>query len=211
MSRRPFCLQLKSPAIHDPGTNIPQVAPSERARSIEPARTVHCDYTLEGLRRTIQHGRADFFEAGTPHVSALAAQTTTPSTSESHPPRIAAYSVWRPLTPIHRDPLAVLDYQTADIKRWKAFDYRASGYKGEYKLEAWAVVPPVDVEEVRRREKWYYASHMQPEEVMMVKFADSQAEWDEGCAMGCAHAGVEVVGQEGPTRESVEARVLAFW
>lgn len=181
-----------------------QVMPSEPSKTIEPARGMHIDYTLRGLRSTIRHCRADFASAGAAHLAAL----DTPDSS-TRGPRVAAYSVWRPLKPVTRDPIAVLDFKTASPAHWTPFDYRSPGYQGDYLLEACAINAPEEGDE--RVQKWYYVSEQQPDEVMLIKFADSESEVDPKVAVGCGHGSPEVVGQYGDTRESVEARVLAFW
>ena len=177
------------------------VAPSEPPKTVEPARGMHIDYTLHGLRETIRHCRADFAAAGAAHLAALDANDGT------HGPRVAAYSVWRPLKTVTRDPLAVMDFKSARHDRWKPFDYRSSGHKGEFLLEACAINAPEEGEV----QEWYYVSEQQPDEVLLIKFADSESEVDPNVAAGCGHGSPAVVGQQGDTRESIEARVLCFW
>jgi hypothetical protein len=189
------------------------------AKAVEPARGMHIDYTLKGLRDTIRHCRADFSEAGAAHLAALegapglinglANGHTNGISSGKSPrgPRVAAYSVWRPLKRVTRDPIAVLDYTTAQPDKWKPFDYRSTGYKGDYLLEACSINAPERTEQ----QKWYYVSEQALDEVMLIKFADSESEVNPEVAKGCGHGSPEVVGQKGDTRESVEARVLAFW
>lgn len=179
------------------------MTPFEREKTVEPARGVHIDYTLQGLRETIRHCRADFASAGAAHLAAVDAQDSTRG------PRVAAYSVWRPLKRVTRDPIAVLDFKTARPEKWKPFDYRSTGYKGEFLLEACAINVP-DEEEGEEQE-WYYVSEQMKDEVMVIKFADSESEVDPNVAVGCGHGSPAIVGQQGDTRESIEARVLAFW
>ena len=65
------------------------------------------------------------------------------------------------------------------------YDYRAPGWKGEYLLEAVSVDAPevrsggeveVGGSAEQREQKYYYVSEQQPNEVMMIKLADSDAE-----------------------------------
>jgi hypothetical protein len=182
---------------------------SPSSQTVEPARGMHIDYSLTGLRSTIRHCRADFHAAGSAHLSAVSASATAGNSTDPAP-RIAAYSVWRPLARVTRDPIAVLDYTTARPERWAPFDYRSTGYEGDYLLEGYAVDAPQDGDG-EEEQRYYYVSEQMPEEVMVIKFADSASEGDEGVARGCGHGSPAVVGQGGETRESVEARVLAFW
>lgn len=59
---------------------------------------------------------------------------------------------------------------------------------------------------------WYCKPNQVPDDVLILKFADTWAEIDEGVAGGCAHCSpmLEGVDNEEP-RMSVEARVIAFW
>lgn len=194
-----FSPRASFPAPSDP---MPvKVAPSEPSKTVEPARGMHIDYTLTGLRETIRHCRADFAEAGAAHLAALDAN------DGSRGPRVAAYSVWRPLKPVTRDPIAVLDFKTATPAKWKPFDYRSTGYRGDFLLEACAINAPDEDEE----QDWYYVSEQKPDEVLLIKFADSESEVDPKVAAGCGHGSPAIVGQQGDTRESIESRVLAFW
>lgn len=189
---------------------------SPEGRNVEPARGMHIDYSLQGLRETIRHNRSDFHEAGAAHIAALDAansdsdgSNSSSSTDPARAQRVAAYSVWRPLKRVTRDPIAVLDYQTARPERWFTFDYRSVGDKGDYLLEAYTIDAPQKGEEGQQR--WYYMSEQMPDEVLLIKFADSENELDPSISKGCGHGSPAIVGQEGDTRESIEARVIAFW
>ena len=51
-----------------------------------------------------------------------------------------------------------------------------------------------------------------PDEVLILKFADTAADSDPNIAGGCPHGSPEVEGTEdAEPRNSVECRVLAFW
>ncbi|OQV09277.1 hypothetical protein CLAIMM_13413 [Cladophialophora immunda] len=179
-----------------------RIAPQEAERSLEPARALHVDYTLKGLLDTIKYSRADMAEAGAEAIKAHDAGTRGP--------RVAAYSVWRPLKTVKRDPIAVLDWKSSTNiqKDLHAFDYRASGFQGEYLLEAYTISRPENLEDHR----WYYVSEQKPHEVMMIKFADTDSEHDKDVAAAGGHGSPSVLGTEGQEpRESIEARVLAFW
>jgi hypothetical protein len=160
---------------------------------------------------------------------------------------VAAYSVWRPLKRVTRDPIALLNWiererdrapaqaesgllsgcndngnndddgddgngngnRRRDITRdLHAFDYRAKGHKGDYLLEAYMISKPARAED----HEWYYVPDQEPHEVWMFKFADTESQYDDRIAACCGHGSPLVLGTEGADpRESVEARVLAFW
>lgn len=126
-------------------------------------------------------------------------------------PRYAAYSVWRPVRTVKRDPLVVGDYRTLDKTEMVENEYRALSEineGGEYTMEYWAVLPPKDPNHAQ----YHYVPDMQPDEVLVVKFADTEAERNEQVAAYCPHGAVVLPGtDEEEPRVSIECRVLAFW
>ncbi|CRG92820.1 hypothetical protein PISL3812_09890 [Talaromyces islandicus] len=82
-----------------------RVVGRDSEESIPPARMVHVDYSLKGLRDTVRLARKDIFET---------AKSAIDAEDRGESPRYACYSVWRPLKTIERDPLAVLDWRTTD-------------------------------------------------------------------------------------------------
>ena len=126
-------------------------------------------------------------------------------------PRFAAYSVWRPVRTVRRDPLAVCDWRSLDKNDLVRFDFRAlsdSTESGEFMMEAWSVMPPKEPAKMR----WCWMPEQQPDEVLIIKFADTAAEDDPSISGGCPHCSPIVPGTEdGEPRWSIEARVLAFW
>ncbi len=151
---------------------------------------------------TVRYCRGDMASAGADAIKAIDAG--------ERPPRVAAYSVWRPLKPVTRDPVAVLDWKSpGDItKDLHAFDYRAVGYKGDYLLEAYMMSKPKNQDD----HEWYFVPEQKPHEVLMFKFADTESQYDSEVAGACGHGSPFIVGTEDEEpRESIEARVLAFW
>lgn len=112
---------------------------------------------------------------------------------------------------VRRDPLAVCDVRTASQSEWDPSSYRAISNvteSGEYHLESLAVLPPKKPNE----QKWYWQPYQKPDEVLLVKFADTAADEDLSISRGCPHASPVVPGTEGePPRCSIECRVIAFW
>ena len=159
---------------------------------------MHVDYTMQGLINTVRHCRADMVDAGAEALKALDAG--------ERPPRFAAYSIWRPLKPVTRDPIAVLNWNSpGDItKDLHAFNYRAKGFEGDYLLEGSTLTKPERPED----HEWFHVSEQKPHEVLMIKFADSESDFDKDVAAGCGHGSPFIVGSEDEEpRESIEARV----
>lgn len=112
---------------------------------------------------------------------------------------------------VKRDPIAVLDYRSIDQSELVVTDFRVPSEvtdKGEYICQAWLHLPPKHPEKL----KWYWMPEQKPDEVLLIKFADSAAAEDENIAAGCIHCSPEIAGTEDEeVRYSVEARVYAFW
>jgi len=170
---------------------------------LEPARFAHCDYTLRGLKRTARYCRKDIKAAAQPALDA--------EDNNGDPIRYAAYSVWRPIKPVKRDPLAVADWRTTDVATFQPVEYRATSNvlaSGEYMLEQLTQTP--DAKE--SGQKWYCKTDQQPDDVLILKFADTAAEGNPELSGGCAHCSPVLQGVENEEpRMSVEARVMAFW
>ena len=126
-------------------------------------------------------------------------------------PRYAAYSVWRPIKPVKRDPLAVADWRTTDKSTLQPIEYRATSNvldSGEYMLEQLTQTPDAK----GSQQRWYCKPNQMPDDVLILKFADTETERNSEISAGCAHCSPVVHGKEGEEpRMSVEARVMAFW
>lgn len=143
-------------------------------------------------------------------MTAAGAETIKALDNGERPPRVAAFSVWRPLKRVTRDPIAVLNWTSpGDIKQcFCPFDYRSKGWKGEYSLEAYMLTKPEKPED----HEWYFVPEQMPHEVLVFKFADTESQYDPNISIGCGHGSPFLVGSEKEeARESIEARVLAFW
>lgn len=106
-------------------------------------------------------------------------------------------------------------YGTIDENEVVPSTYRAlsDNADGEYLMEAWAVKPPKD-DASAQRQKWYWVPDQTPGEVLVIKFADTGAEVDpEHIAAYGAHVSpiVEGTPDDAEPRESIEARIIAFW
>lgn len=172
---------------------------------LEPARFAHCDYTLRGLKRTARYCRKDITAAAQPALDAE-------DDGNAQPLRYAAYSVWRPIKPVKRDPLAVADWRTTDPETFQPIEYRATSNvlpEGEYMLEQLTQTPKAK----ESGQRWYCKTDQRPDDVLILKFADTAAEEHKGLSAGCAHCSPVVKGTEedAEPRMSVEARVMAFW
>lgn len=180
----------------------------EEGLSLEPARPVHVDYTSVGLANTARECRRDISEMA---KEVLEAEDAKRRGEDVVVPRYAAYSVWRPVKSVKRDPLVVCDYRSLDKSDLSRHEYRALSEQnpsGEYTMEYWEVTAPKD----RLQPRWYWMPEQNPDEVLIIKFADTAAESDSSIARCCPHAAAVIPGtQNEEPRCSIECRVLAFW
>jgi hypothetical protein len=115
------------------------------------------------------------------------------------------------LKTVKRDPIAVLDWRSLDKSDLALHEFRALSElteEGEYMIEAVIATPPKHPE----KQKWYWMPEQKPDEVLMIKFADSESAVDSNVAGGCVHSSPVIPGTENEEpRQSVEVRVYAFW
>lgn len=117
-------------------------------------------------------------------------------------------NVWRPIrNPAIRDQLAVCDARSCsedDLR--KVFAMLPSQGDGS-KVSRGKGFEVFNVAH-NPKHRWYYASHMTPEETLMIKCYDSKL---DGTARRTPHTAFETGDDSGPPRESIEVRCLVFW
>lgn len=130
--------------------------------------------------------------------------------------RWAIVNVWRPLVnPVTRDNLAVCDARSVsdddlvplngDVPQPKDTSGQANGYNWTSKsrsIETWAVNANPEAH------RWYYCSKLTPQEAILFKQFDSKR---TGVARRTPHTAFVCDEDDGPTRQSVEARMLLVW
>ncbi|KAL2063660.1 hypothetical protein VTL71DRAFT_5465 [Oculimacula yallundae] len=127
-------------------------------------------------------------------------------------PRYGIFSIWRPWEVVKRDPLALL-VAPEDELRWEALprSYKKRfGYLEEYYSENVLVRPPDE----GRSHEWCYLSEQAPEEVLAIKFYDSEAlrRGDGSVRLMCPHSAFRIEGTEDEMpRRSSELRVWCIW
>ena len=170
---------------------------------VTPVRDAHCDYSLRGIRSEIRQGRHDIkFEA----EDIIAAEDQTPEDGRYEGRRYAVYSVWRPLKPVARDPLAKCDPSSINEQSILENGLKRPGINGPYLSNTYNLSG-----EQSERQKWYWLKDQQPDEVLILQFFDSHAK-QEGRPFGVFHASPELIGVDNVDhRESFEVRCIAFW
>lgn len=145
-------------------------------------------------------------------MTAAAQEALDAEDAHTEPKRYAAYSIWRPIKTVKRDPLAVADWRTTDRDTLIPIEYRATSNvleSGEYMLEQVTQSPKAK----DSQQRWYCKPTQAPDDVLILKFADTATENDAKLAAGCIHCSPIIHGIPSNTepRMSVEARVMAFW
>ncbi|KAK5687515.1 hypothetical protein LTS10_001653 [Elasticomyces elasticus] len=167
-------------------------SPEETMTGISAAMFAHVDQSYGGAYEVLRD-----------NVSSLEAERLEKS-------RFGIINVWRPIRiPVPREPLGVCDARSVpdeDLVEMfaklpeKGQFANASIRKG---FGLWNI-------KYRPSHKWYYASGMRPEEVLMIKCFDSKM---DGRAKRSPHGAFRIEGQDekAPARESIEVRCLVFW
>lgn len=155
------------------------------------------------MKRTARYCRQD--------IKAAAQEALDAEDNNTELKRYAAYSIWRPIKPVKRDPLAVADWRTVNVDTWIPVEYRATSNvleSGEYMLEQYTQTPAAK----DSGQRWYCKPNQSPEDVLFIKLSDTASERDPKIAGGCAHCSPILQGVEDEEpRMSVEARVMVFW
>lgn len=174
-----------------PGHHTPYVSPR--------ANDNVQDYSYDGART-----RLDFY---LPKESA-----------ELSKKRWAIINIWRPIYPITRENLTLLDARSISdaelrpiIAKFRRPDdaeklppiTRAAYNRND--VETWSVAAPKTPEQ----HQWYYCSHMDPSEVLFIKIFDSSEQ--DGVARRTPHTAFTCDEDCGDQRQSIELRSLVFW
>jgi hypothetical protein len=173
--------------------------PSDVEMKIPPARAMHIDYSPDGVRQMIRNMRPSIIEEAKDIIAAE---------DEGRPARrYAWYSIWRPIKTVKRDPIIVLDPATYNPQEELIeFVNKQPSVLGDYLAGLYVLAP-----RATEGHKWRWISNQQNDEVLFIQFFDSYAA-REGRPVGTPHGSplLDGVDDEDP-RESIEARVVAFW
>lgn len=207
----------------------------------KPVRMPHMDFTPRGARQAIRLQSEDIRKAASScgiidaEDRLCSAQSVKASIKESDSviadgynqngqlgPRYAAYSIWRPLKKVQRDPISLSPRSKDSSKAGDGFVYCPYDNKipgseelgGDYLKEYAALgVEQAEDEAGSDRPKWFYVSGQEPDEVIFIKLFDSASLGEKAeHAPAPWHASPEIGSAEGDEpRESIDIRVIAFW
>lgn len=168
----------------DPAWNKPD-------RGAAPAPRVHIDFTKLGVHLVL--------------IQAFGEEVADAVTKSGK--RFMAFSIWRPIKMIRRDPLGICDARS--VKAGELVPLKRlypDGKKGENVVVKAAVGEGMDC-----RHRWYWMSGQTADEVLMIKIFDSQDEdWESGGTVRVGpHCSFHLDGtEEEDVRESIEVRVV---
>jgi hypothetical protein len=181
-----------------------------------PAPKVHLDYAPNGARAHIRKYHPKLTAAATPIIAAEDSLLSQSLPLKEHyaatptAPRWALFSIWRPLKPVRRDPLALGDARTFAQEDYVPIDVRTPnlGVPGKQDVH----VSESYLARGRDSHEWYWISGQMPEEVLVIGLFDSEREKETVAAGGTLHSSVDLEGTEmEEARESLELRCLAIW
>ncbi|KAI9838970.1 MAG: hypothetical protein M1819_004178 [Sarea resinae] len=223
-----------------------EVKPTEKTGGVKPVglaapvRVPHMDFTPLGARQTIRSQAQDIYNTAVEsgviaaedricenHPFLAQSKEADPAIAELYNqngrlgPRYAAYSIWRPLKKVVRDPLALAPSKNitsidGDLVYWP-YENKIPGppeLDGDFLKEfAMLGVRGESPNSSSNALKWYYLSEQDIDEVLAIKLFDSAALGENSQEAGAPwHASPEIgVVEDDHARESIELRVLAFW
>ena len=185
----------------------PRIHGVEAPEAQGPAPKIHVDYSRRGAAAMIRNWRQDIIDEARDVIDAEDQGPVTQATAR----RYAIYSIWRPLEPVKRDPLAFIDGRSFDPSSYAPIPVKTVGASGsEFTVEvlfAKAGAPPGD----KCHHRWFWISDQQPDEVCMLKLFDSKG-GNGSSVMSAPHGPFYAPGMENELpRKSLEVRLLAFW
>jgi hypothetical protein len=112
--------------------------------------------------------------------------------------RVQIINVWRPISKVERDPLAVADAHSVPDSDLVVTELIYPNRRGE----TYAV-------RYNKSHRWVYRSGLEPGQVLLIKCFDSKT---DGRARRVPHTAFEdkTAAEGAPTRESIEVRALVF-
>ncbi|KAI9880227.1 MAG: hypothetical protein M1823_006752, partial [Watsoniomyces obsoletus] len=176
---------------------------------------IHLDYSPAGARTHIRcfHPGLTAAAAQVIEIEDQLGRNNQPMSSykTSGGPRWALFSIWRPLKPVLRDPLALGDQRTFLPKDYLPVNVKTP-YLGQPSLEGQTHDTPSYLARYSDGHQWYWIQGQKPEEVLVIGLFDSSMEGVNTASGGTLHSSVELEGAEGEqARESLELRCLAVW
>lgn len=187
-------LNLSSPRVHG----------FDKGAEQAPAKKVHIDYSPKAAVAVLANWRQDITNEAADVLEAERASGGDPDKYAGR--RYAMFSIWRPLKPVKRDPMATLDYQSIEGTTLVPLALKPPGIHGPFELE-------ILLAKAGSGHRWYWIKDQMPDEVFVLKFFDSESvKTGSKIAGGVPHSSFHLENTDDePARESLEVRLVAFW
>jgi hypothetical protein len=125
--------------------------------------------------------------------------------------RWAIINVWRPIKPITRNPLGFCDTSTVEDDDLVPVHAKLTSTWGNPTTDLSDIQTQVYNVKANTQHRWYFASGMQPDEVLFLTIFDTNKTVD-GHPRRVVHSAFPYVSEEGSLpRESIEFRSLVVW
>ncbi|EWG50067.1 hypothetical protein FVEG_09398 [Fusarium verticillioides 7600] len=188
--------------------------PTTRAKGFQkgeeegPVRKPHKDWGPSGAWNTLLNWSQELIDEADDIIKAgdEAAELPGGRAKNYQGRRWALYTTWRPLKPVKRDPMAFVDYWTADEEDGVSFWRNPPGVHGTFESD-------VLLTRANPKHKWYWISDQTPDEVLLMKIMDTESEKDGSDIAGGVHycSFHLPVSEKEEVRESIETKFIAFW
>ena len=182
----------------------------DRRKVVEKAKNpAYADNEVIGLMGPAQFAHIDQSEVGAKCV--LRDHFSDDEVETLSKTRWGIINSWRPLKPITHDPLGVCDARSIPDDCLIPVEANFGKKIGEYQRVTHAKVMEILAAKASSGQKWHYASHMVPGEVLLIKCFDSI---DDGKTARRAPHSAFIDPDHSDfvePRESVELRALVFW
>lgn len=214
-----------------------KLAGQSKLQLAAPIRVPHMDLTPLGARQAIRSEQKAMFDVAV-QAGIIAAEDQlhhNPRAKESDVAiaerynstgsrRYAAYSIWRPLRKVGRDPLAVASRNKGEPTTTSG-DFVHHFYENKIRgdpdlngdfLKEYTMLgvkspeAPVPDDSL----KWYYVSEQEPDEVLFIKLFDSAALGADSEHAPAPWHGSPEIGEAASSdepRESIDIRIIVFW
>lgn len=171
------------------------LGPNDRVNKVGPAHGAHIDQGPQGAQQIYDESLSEDLKARMANS------------------RWGIINVWRPIKPVRRNPLAVCDIHSVSNDDLHPIYTKVSREYTGYAVdkEKMSVTYQSLAGSYNPAHKWYYASGMNADEVLLLRIFDTNkaADGAEQRALHSSFAHPEFDGAE--ARESIETRCMVFW
>ncbi|KAF4500402.1 GA4 desaturase [Fusarium agapanthi] len=199
---------FKEPELAPPYPMPSKAKGFQKGEEEGPMRKPHKDWGPSGAWNTLRNWSQELVDEAADITKAgdEAAELPGGRANNYQGRRWALYITWCPLKPVKRDPMAYVDYWTADEEDSVSFWRNPPGMHGTFESD-------VLLTKANTKHKWYWISDQTPDEVLLMKIMDTESEKDgSDIARGVHHCSFHLPGTDKEeVRESIETKFIAFW